>query len=140
MLCVPFIMFGIHIFNLFLTMNTLYFSKTVRHIYFVHGINKIKDLFIKISISLSSDTEEINSIMDGRIYDCAPFYCNSKIRRTNSLFIVTGVNDFGTHPFNYYETMLLKMNEFLAKHKSHIVFVRAGGDNPSFFDGNTVNL
>ena len=59
---------------------------------------------------------------------------------SNCLFIVAGDCGFGFNKPKYYETILEKYNKIFAYNNTYVVFVRGNHDDPSYFDGETVNL
>lgn len=61
-------------------------------------------------------------------------------RYNNSVIFVTGGFGFGTKEDSFFEDLLTKMNELLAKNDSNLVFVRGCNDNPAYFTEKKFNL
>lgn len=59
---------------------------------------------------------------------------------SNSIFIVAGDCGLGFNKPKYYEDTFSKFNNILSYNNSYLIFVRGNHDDPSYFDGETINL
>ena len=58
----------------------------------------------------------------------------------NSIIFVCGDCGFGFNKLGYYLPILNKINELLESTNTHLIFVRGNHDDPSYFDGEVINL
>lgn len=58
----------------------------------------------------------------------------------NSLFIIAGDCGIGFNKQKYYMDLFERFNKILSYNNTHIMFVRGNHDDPSYFDGKTINL
>jgi len=59
---------------------------------------------------------------------------------SNSIFIFTGDCGIGFNKPKYYTDLFEKYNNILSYNNSFVIFVRGNHDDPSYFDGETINL
>lgn len=73
-----------------------------------------------------------------------PFKPQSKLLAeglyTNSLFIIAGDCGIGFNKQKYYMDLFERFNKILSYNNTYIMFVRGNHDDPSYFDGKTINL
>lgn len=63
----------------------------------------------------------------------------SSCTKNGTLIIVAGDSGLGAHSKEYYDKTFVKLNNILAYNNTVLVFVRGNHDNPSVFDGDTIN-
>ena len=74
---------------------------------------------------------------DSPFSKCREYGCENY---SDSLIVVCGDCGFGFNKAQYYFDLLGKANELFATTNTHLLFVRGNHDDPSYFDGETINL
>jgi len=59
---------------------------------------------------------------------------------SNTLFIITGDSGIGCNEQKYYDELFAKYNKVLEYNNSFVVFIRGNHDDPTYFDGERINL
>ena len=124
----------------------VYELNDIERIYSVGSVQgEFKKLFEKISSYLPMKMDDSKTEEKGdapHIEHSHPF----KLKRkggdsfTNSLIVVCGDCGFGFRQINHYIKNIEKFNELFTKTNTHLYFIRGNHDDPSYFDGKTINF
>ena len=73
-------------------------------------------------------------------WEYKPRFSKTRFTLENSVVVVCGDCGFGFNKPQYYLDLLEKANELFASTNTHILFVRGNHDDPSYFDGEVINM
>ena len=121
------------------------FFSHIKRIGLVYDENKFKD---EIHPLIQEEQEqEKNEIENNPLYNdplTRPlFVTKHKVKNKlyhDSIICVCGDCGFGFNKSKYYSDILEKVNELFSMTNTHVIFVRGNHDDPSYFDGETINM
>lgn len=107
----------------------------------VNGLSYNKESFKEELHPLEVQEQEERQEEECNIFN--PFGSRHRMKSTaynDSVIIVCGDCGFGFNKAQYYFDLLGKANELFSTTNTHLLFVRGNHDDPSYFDGETINL